>query len=176
MSWGKLGWPMRLWTQDNLPRNDYLERCFREGRWALASNYARLLVLRNFGGVYLDADMELLQSFAYMSNDKCFVGWESKHQVNNAVIGAIPGHPFIQKMLVATEGEPSTDAATAGPVLLTKTLGVLKRTADVMYAQDAAIYTERYFYPLGNVAHNLEALPGEITERSVTRHHWLKMW
>lgn len=100
-------WACKIWG------NGMTLRCFHEDPprgWEMASlvsrfdslaaksDILRLMILREFGGVYLDGDMEPVKAIDPMLNcgRGCFVGWEQNmERINNAVIGAAPNHPAI---------------------------------------------------------------------------------
>ena len=51
------------WTEENfdIQENRYAREAYEAGKWAFVSDYARLKVLYEEGGVYLDTDVELLK-------------------------------------------------------------------------------------------------------------------
>jgi inositol phosphorylceramide mannosyltransferase catalytic subunit len=167
------GWELRTWTDENLPplRNqriyDDAHRLVESrllGR--MRSNIARLEILEQFGGVYVDCDFEALAPIPsrYLSAG-CFVGRETPEFVNNGIIGAVAGHPYISRLIdaipdsVATQpGKPSN--VTTGPHLLTAHLSddvtVVPSSEVYPYPwQDA--YRERQVSTDGAWAHHLWA-------------------
>ncbi|MBU6001482.1 hypothetical protein KQ236_16380, partial [Lactococcus lactis] len=52
------------------------------------SDYVRLDVLNQFGGIYLDTDVELLKGFDDLLDLKSFIGLESDFAFSTAVIGS----------------------------------------------------------------------------------------
>jgi hypothetical protein len=89
------------WNDDNCPRLPYVDELRRWKKWALLSDYIRLHVLLEYGGVYLDTDVELVRPFDELLRYSCVVGFEhvhlSKRCIGNAVLMAVPGHSFIQE-------------------------------------------------------------------------------
>ena len=51
------------WNEDNLDISscDYAREAYEEKKWAFVSDYARLCALKEYGGIYLDTDMQLLK-------------------------------------------------------------------------------------------------------------------
>lgn len=41
---------------------DYVREAYREQKWAFVSDYVRLWIIYNFGGIYLDTDVELIKN------------------------------------------------------------------------------------------------------------------
>lgn len=91
------------WSEANMDvrAHPYLDRMHREGRYAFASDYARLLILLEHGGIYLDTDMQLKKSLARFTAEACFWSFEFDHFISTAVFGSRPGHPFIRRLLDA---------------------------------------------------------------------------
>ena len=46
----------------DLGRYPYLQWCYDRGKWAFISDFARLIILKEQGGIYLDTDVELLRT------------------------------------------------------------------------------------------------------------------
>ena len=63
-------------------------------KWAFVSDYVRLRILSEYGGVYLDTDVELLKSLDRFINQAGFIGFESRQNVATCVMGCVPGQPF----------------------------------------------------------------------------------
>lgn len=115
-SWSQLsGWEYKLWTDleiAELPMHnrDLFEESVNFGE---KSDIARLEILNQFGGVYVDTDVECLQpeifdelhhSFDfYIGFDPLEHGFTYKFNMLkfcNAVIGSIPGHPLLHDLVI----------------------------------------------------------------------------
>ena len=61
------------WNENNFPFKDFpfTLRMYKEKRWAFVADYARLHILYEQGGFYLDTDMLLLQSLSTLSTHDC---------------------------------------------------------------------------------------------------------
>lgn len=94
------GYELKLWTDSNCPDLPFAEECRKAEKWALLSDYVRLYVLLKHGGIYLDTDVEVLKPFDDLLVYPCFLGFEEDNLMyrclGNAVMGAIPNHPFIR--------------------------------------------------------------------------------
>ena len=58
------------WNEENFDTNkyEYTKRGYEDKKWAFVSDYARLVILREHGGIYLDTDMY----FVLITNEKLF--------------------------------------------------------------------------------------------------------
>ena len=87
------GYEIITWNEQNLPRGMtkahelYLERALRGGFWSNASNLLRLLAIHEYGGIYLDTDMEALRDLGELwHGERLIVGRESEGFVNVAAM------------------------------------------------------------------------------------------
>lgn len=62
---------------------------------AIKADLIRYVILRDFGGVYIDSDFQAYRSLEPLLNNKVFVGYESPPIINQAVIGSIANHKSI---------------------------------------------------------------------------------
>ncbi|MDP1793720.1 MAG: glycosyltransferase [Acidimicrobiales bacterium] len=104
-SWRRVnpGWDHIVWTDidfggwfDNQDVYDRAEdHTTHVGQFR--SDIARYEILRDVGGVYVDCDFEALRPIdALLDGVECFAAWETNGVwVNNALIGAGPGHPLL---------------------------------------------------------------------------------
>ena len=114
----KNGYEYELITLDNcFTGSKYIQECLnsphRPGiKYCKASDYLRMYYLKNFGGVYLDSDVEMLlegPGFDHLLNQRMFVGEEGCETIpgtivlGSAVIGAEANHPFIAELLETLE-------------------------------------------------------------------------
>jgi len=105
-----------LWDAERIKEisSQWVEECLREKKYAYAADYVRLYAIYNYGGIYLDTDFEVFQSFDNLLTSACFIGRESvpyvllERQVNvlltSHCFGAEVGHPFIKICLDYYEG------------------------------------------------------------------------
>ena len=85
------------WNENNFSFKDhpFTDRMYKEKRWAFVADYARLHILYEQGGFYLDTDMLLLQSLSPLTSKDCVLGEEEIGIISAGMIGATPQHPFI---------------------------------------------------------------------------------
>lgn len=64
----------------------------------IGSDILRYELLRLFGGIYLDTDVEILKSFDEFLVMPFFCGMESKDKIGSAILGSIPYYPVCSEM------------------------------------------------------------------------------
>lgn len=111
------GWEMTLWTDADLHALGIGDGDRgRAGTAVGLSHLVRYEVLRRFGGVYVDADVECLRSLApLLRGVEAFAALDGPGVVGTAVLGSIPGHRvFARAARLAREalglGPNGTDA------------------------------------------------------------------
>jgi mannosyltransferase OCH1-like enzyme len=66
---------------------------------ASQSNWVRLEVVKKWGGVYLDMDMEPLKPLDSLIDHQAFAACQDGDRLCNAVFGAEPNHPWVNWQL-----------------------------------------------------------------------------
>lgn len=90
------------WDEDNydISKNLYMRQAYEHQMWSFASDYARLDVIYQYGGIYLDTDVEVLRPFDELLGYDMFCGFEDKDHINFGLgYGARSGHPIVKEML-----------------------------------------------------------------------------
>lgn len=122
-SWKKYmpEYEFKMWSLQNLPsevlNHRFVSEAIKEKKWAFATDYIRLWVLYEFGGIYLDLDVEVYRSlnpFLHHSAFCCiefnpinFYKYIKKRKVSYiyglnieaAILGSIHKHPWIKSIL-----------------------------------------------------------------------------
>ncbi len=138
------GWSMYTWTDEfaaHLCHSDTLRRSKAKSGKA---NVLRYEILRRYGGVYVDTDFECLKNIEPILQDvSCFVGLQGPEVANNAIIGAVPGHPFLQDLV---DNIPARVKALAGGLSI-KQSGPYYLTERLQYHRGVTVFPPWVFYP-----------------------------
>ncbi len=89
------------WTEQNydITSNPWMKLMHEQRKFAFASDWARLDILHQHGGIYLDTDVEVNKPFDPFLNEDMFWGFEYDCYLATCMIGSRPGHPLLQKIL-----------------------------------------------------------------------------
>lgn len=167
-SWKKFApdYEFKLWNEENAPMDHpYVRAMYAKGKWAFVSDYIRFWVLEREGGIYLDTDMELLKPIDSFLSDSLFMGKTKDGYVACGIIGAVPRHPAIRKMLDFYEQDTNFSIDMTSPKVATRTL------SEESYA-DISIYEPSYFYPCDDG----ERCAPETLAAAYATHHWAESW
>lgn len=89
------------WNEDNfdITKNMYIRQAYEKQKWAFVSDYVRLDVVEQYGGIYFDTDVELLKNIDDFLKNAAFCGFEQKRYVAFGLgYGAIEHHEIVRKM------------------------------------------------------------------------------
>lgn len=179
------GWKYRLWTDKDISTFQFHQRDFSiESLLPVQiADWFRLEILFQYGGVYIDCDMKMLQFdvlSALCHQFNFFIG--SAHtfstELMNAFIGSTPFHPFTERLLHAIElKDPRKVLSHSGPGKYTETLGALG-DIELWREEHAVVLPFDYFYPLPNAMRELNAEEAFLfaSKQSVAMHLWKSSW
>ncbi|MBC5992316.1 glycosyltransferase [Pontibacter cellulosilyticus] len=190
VEWGELhpDWEIRRWDESNFCfDNNYLVTAKTNNNWSNLSNYLRLSVINEFGGVYLDTDFKVIKPLDELLQHECFLGFESgnthseDYSVNNALIGGVKGHYFIKKCLerIVSVFDGNEQSNLSGPILATSVLKEeygLERYKEQTIA-GVKLYEKEAFYPLPyDKAHDRDKIEQYVTPNTFAVHVWGRSW
>jgi len=164
------GWEFRTWTDSELPQLTHPGAFERARNFGEASDVLRYDLLHQFGGVYVDTDVECLQSLEpLIEGASAFAAFARPNVIGSAVVGAVPRHPAISEALEAVcAGAGSGQQVQAtGPVALTR---VLKD------ADDVELFGPETFYPLDYWQIPFSDLEDAQRGEAYAIHHWHATW
>ena len=89
------------WNESNfdISSHPFVKKAYEAKKWAYVSDYIRMYAIYNYGGIYLDTDVLVLENFDKFLNNKVFVGFERENYPFTAVFGAEKKNKFIKKLL-----------------------------------------------------------------------------
>jgi hypothetical protein len=174
-------WRIMGWTDGDIDWSvRYLRQAYATRGWTRLADYMRVYALYRHGGFYLDTDIELLSPLDPLCDERVVLGFQTVERtpswVNNAVIGAEPGHPFLARWLRAFEEtmpgwRRMGDAH--GPGLVTRLLEAEgldgERATEPRRVGDVLLLPPEGFYP----HHWTQTFSAEyVTPATFAVHHW----
>ena len=75
------------WSEENfdITQNKYAEEAYNAGKWAFVSDYVRLKVLYDEGGIYLDTDVELIKPLDKLIEETGYMGFDDNGIVSTGL-------------------------------------------------------------------------------------------
>lgn len=90
------------WNEDNfnIDQHPYLRWCYENQKWAFLSDFARLLIIKENGGIYFDTDVELIQKPDILLQYSAFFGFENNENIATGLgFGAEANHITVVAMI-----------------------------------------------------------------------------
>lgn len=102
-------WQIMAWTEANFDVDSaplYVRQAYEAKKYAFVSDYVRLWALEQYGGLYMDTDVEVLRSFDPLLNDTAFIGMEESlaHMPGTCVMGCESHCQWVKDMLALYDG------------------------------------------------------------------------
>lgn len=181
-SWKKMcpDYEIKRWDESNFDVNahPFTKAAYEAKAWAFVSDYARLKVVCDNGGIYLDTDVELLKNLDSLLEYQCYIGvQQAGHLCTTGLgFGATKSNPVVQQMLrkydeiVFTEERKAEFACPYINDSVIKSFGY-KLCDEIIKVNGITILPPRYMDPLS---------PGDsknlLCEDTISIHHYSASW
>lgn len=181
--WSKLcpDYEIFLWNEDNYDvyKNDYIAEAYKCKRWSFVSDYVRLDVVYQYGGIYLDTDVELIKRPDELLYNDAYMGFERLSTVNSgAGFGAVRGFPILKEMMDGYKkrqfvNETDPNKMVLCPEYETAVLQKhgLRLDGSFQVIDDMSIYPVMYFN-----AKSLYSDEMKVTDETISIHHCTWTW
>ncbi len=171
---------LKLWNEDNfdININRFVKEAYEMKKWAFVTDYVRLYVLFNYGGIYMDTDVEVLKRLDRFLIHSAFTGFESDKYIPTGIMGAEKGNKWIGYLLDYYEDKKfilrnglNTAPNTVIITELSKKLGLKTDNKYQILKYDVHIYPSEFFCPMA-----FDSLQKDITYNTYTIHHFSGSW
>ena len=168
------------WDEDNydISKNTYMKQAYNARKWGFVPDYARLDIIHQEGGIYLDTDVELLKPLDDLLGFKMFCGFERNEYVALGLgFGGIPGNPILEEMMLQYDHMSfiNLDGSlnmTASPVYQTTILKKhgLECNGRFQMVNECAVFPKEYFAPIDSFGW------GYISSKTYSIHKYAATW
>lgn len=170
------------WNEENfdININKFVRQAYYEKKYAFVSDYVRVYVLYNYGGIYMDTDVEVYKEFGdELLGNESFWGFEEKNFIATSIIGAKKGNKFIKKFLDSYSNKEFSLENKKGDMItnveiVSKMIEKIGIRLDGTYQKIDGIgtfYPQEYFSPYDYIN-----CYSKVTENTYTIHHFYKSW
>lgn len=179
------------WNESNfdVKSHTYIKEAYEAKRWAFVSDLARLLIVYNNGGIYLDTDVELLKSldgiikdneffFAIEKDTNIKTGEESIHVATGLGFGAEKNNQVLRNLIneyddahfYQHEGKYDLTPCPVRNTDAFKKMGV-KIEDKMIKLKGGTIYPSEFFCP-----EEYSSSITRFTTNTVSIHHYTASW
>lgn len=167
------------WNEGNFDVNStlYTKQAYEHKKWAFITDVVRLHALCNYGGIYMDTDVEVIRSLDRFLTHKGFSGFEDSENIPTGIMAAEKDHPMFRKLLAYYEDRPfivdgkpdlTTNVTTITNLLLPEGFQPNNTYQEVA---GIALYPYDFFCP-----RDIHTLKLVVTENTYTIHHFAGSW
>ena len=175
------GYQIKEWNEEtfDLNANSFVKQAYDNKKFAFVSDYVRVYALYNYGGIYLDTDVEVIKNFDIYLDNESFWGFEAGNYIATSTIGAARGNKLIKEFLdsykeknfINEDGSYNTTTNVKIVSEIFKNLGIklngeyqkIENIGSVYPIEVFSPYDYRYYEDLRN-------------EDTVCIHHYYKSW
>lgn len=173
------------WNEDNydFTKNKYMKQAYEKRKWGFVPDYARLDIVYNYGGIYLDTDVEIISNIDHLLDNVAFMGFENtgdgKYFVNcGQGFGAVPNNEVIGLMrdnyddleFIEKDGTLNMLPSPNYTTKILKGLG-LKPNNKQQKVRDITIYSSDLMCPK-----NFRTGKIKLSACTVSIHHFTASW
>ena len=96
---------IKEWNEENFDVNiiKYTKEAYNYKKYAFVSDFVRFYVLKKYGGIYLDVDVEIIKPLDDLLEYKTILGFESVGRVNPGLILASEPDTLLFSPLIGLE-------------------------------------------------------------------------
>ena len=169
------------WNEDNFPleKFQFAKEALENRKFAFVSDVCRLYALKEFGGVYMDTDVEVLKSLDSFLQHPAFSGFENDDFVPTGIMASEKNGTWVTELLryydnrsfIKENGEFDTVSNTFIITQIMKDKGFKMNNSFQEIPGYVAFYPNEYFCPKSYKTGKIE-----LTKNSFCIHHFAKSW
>lgn len=169
------------WNENNfdLNQNLYVKQAYDCRKFAFVTDYVRLYVLYQYGGVYMDTDVEVLKNIDNFLIHNAFSGFESNLFVPTGIMASSKGNLWIKDLLeeydnlsfIKKNGEMDLTTNVIRITNISTEKYHLNKNGKYQDLGEVTFYPSDYFCPK-----SWETGIINLTENSHTIHHFNGSW
>ena len=185
-SWKKIcpDYEIKKWDESNFDINahPFVKAAYEAKSWAFVSDYARLKVGYENGGIYLDTDVELVKSIDFLRTNPFYIGVQQEPHLCTTGLGfgAEKNNSIVKEMLEEYDknsfsSNKEEQRRIACPYLndyVLKRRGITKYSNEIIKTKDMVILPSKMVDPYA---------PGKNTknlfcDETISIHHYSASW
>lgn len=171
------------WNKEKLYSigSEWAIEAFENKKYAFAADFIRCYATYNYGGIYLDTDVEVCKPLTPILDAESFMGIDSRGDLEAAVFGAVPGVEWLKRALDFYEGrhfvneDGSFNITTMPNVFKIALSGEIPSDINTLTSvqnfENITLYPAEYFSPKDYTTGTVRK-----TKKTFTIHHFACSW
>lgn len=156
----------------------YTKEAYENKKYAFVTDYVRLYALYNYGGIYMDTDVEVIRNLDEFLKHDAFSGFEDEKYVPTGIMASKKKNQIIKELLdyyndrhfVLDDGSLDLKTNTEIITEFFEKKGLIKNNKKQII-DGFALYPNDYFCPVNHDTHKLEK-----TNNTYTIHWFSGSW
>ncbi len=169
------------WNEENfdINQNVYCKQAYKMKKYAFVSDVVRAKVLYQYGGIYMDTDVEVLKPLDDLLIEQCVLGFEEGNYIATSFMAVEEKHELFQEFceyydnstFINVNGElnMTTNVEKMTEMLLKR--GLIRKNKKQKLNAGICVYPKEYFSPYDYIN-----CIYEYTENSFCVHHFYVSW
>lgn len=182
-SWKKFcpDYQIMCWNEKtfDINSNKFVKEAYESKKFAFVTDYVRLHALYNYGGIYMDTDVEVIKPIDKFLENKSFSGFESERYAVTGIMGSEKGSLFIKELMdyytnesfVKEDGSLNMIPNTQIITNILDNKGLVKNNQYQVINDEYTLYPIDYFCPI-----DFDTKKKNITENTYTIHWFAGSW
>lgn len=177
-SWRKYlpDYEIKEWNESNfdVTSHPFTAGAYAAKKYAFVTDYVRLYALRNEGGIYMDTDVEVLQSLDKFLHHPAFSGYEPGGQVPTGIMASEKDGKWVNFLLKLYDGKEFTPNEETNTALITRAMSQIGFELNNQYQEFENMFVAYpcdFFCPLVSAGHKLH-----LTKNTHCIHHFAGSW
>ena len=171
------------WNEDNYNLDEaplYVRQAYEQKKWAFVTDYVRLQVVYENGGIYFDTDVELVKCPDALLNKSAYFGFEGVDYINTGLgFGAEKGSQILLELMqdyadipfVLKDGRFDLTPCTYRNTEIFARRGMRIDGTQQVLEGNIAVLPAEYLCPVDNATRILNR-----TENTISIHHFDASW
>ena len=184
-SWSKFcsDYEIIEWNEDNFNISScplYVQQAYEAKKWAFVTDYVRLKVVYDHGGIYLDTDVELIKPLDSLLEYNAYFGFEDGCYIATGLgFGATKGNSVIKAIMddyhdipfIQSDGSFDTTTCPMRNTRILEKYGLRKDNSLQILNNDVCVLPKEYLCPI-----DYWNKQKSITNNTVSIHHFSSSW
>jgi len=172
-------WKIIKWNEENYDceKNEWIKLAIAQKNYSLAADVLRSDVLLNYGGVYLDTDIELIKPLDDLVNENdFFIGYETELWFGCAILGAKRGHKIMREvyeryLTPCKELNSNMLCVLNFSAAIKRLYGVKLDGKTNKIGDNSMLLSTDYFFPQHYITQRIKK-----TDNTIAMHHYSSTW
>lgn len=175
------GYEIIEWNEDNFDISTaplYVRQAYEAKKWAFVTDYVRLWAMVNYGGIYMDTDVQVIKPLDRFLQYEAVSGFESETKILTGLMACREGFPLFAELLHEYDNIPfvKEDGSFDLTTNIDRITKLCSRYGFIPNGQEQTIvgftlFPKEYFCPK-----SWENGKTQITKNTRAIHHYAATW